>query len=614
MGGGLRAAAAAFPRAPPVPFQLWRRGAAAGNAPRLGSADIQGFAVGAGGWAFVEQEPGGLAGCLDPCPACFGPAFPPFAPPLQDLLQLLLLPDAAAAALGGAAAAAGLGPGLPTLNHLALVYPPRSVIPPTSPLPDALSTMTQVLQGGGGRGGGFVPLGVAASERTQACTAGESEWEQVRWEGSRPGRLCDSLPAQTQVAACLAALTLLPRPLPSCHPVPRPQLTALKLKRYPVTGVPTFLGALTQLHYLLWDPALPADTPCERGARDPAGRGAGRQRGWGSSRSREACCSPRSAPRAALGTRSRPSLSLSPVRTLAPGVTLKPPHVLPPLGADPAARPGRPAKPKACTPHPSPAPACLFPTCADAMPPGLGALARLECLWVVVQWPLELPASLAGSLQVGLLGANEKVPARALRGGFCTPARTLCRPPWDAARAGTGAAPLTSHPAQQPPGWRVGLGNSKQRRSAGHTQKTPAFSSFDFPSRKETAEPPPPPTHTGAACHGKRVPRRRGGAAALRLARALQPPGLAAPAGEEGWQAGSCAAPCPRPLMRGLPPSPPAVPLLPPAWCRPMFMPQRCGWHLAGGSTVWLCSENASPTPLPICLRRALAWRSCRQR
>ncbi|PSC76901.1 Leucine-rich repeat-containing 40 [Micractinium conductrix] len=136
--------------------------------------------------------------------------------PPQDLLQLLLLPDAAAAALGGAAAAAGLGPGLPTLNHLALVYPPRSVIPPTSPLPDALSTMTQ--------------------------------------------------------------------------------LTALKLKRYPVTGVPTFLGALTQLHYLLWDPALPADTPY-------------------------------------------------------------------------------------------------------AMPPGLGALARLECLWVVVQWPLELPASLAGSLQ-----------------------------------------------------------------------------------------------------------------------------------------------------------------------------------------------------------------------
>lgn len=28
-------------------------------------------------------------------------------------------------------------------------------------------------------------------------------------------------------------------------------------------SVPTWLGALTGLRYLLWDPALPADTQCE---------------------------------------------------------------------------------------------------------------------------------------------------------------------------------------------------------------------------------------------------------------------------------------------------------------------------------------------------------------
>ncbi|KAI7844570.1 hypothetical protein COHA_001928 [Chlorella ohadii] len=39
-----------------------------------------------------------------------------------------------------------------------------------------------------------------------------------------------------------------------------PQLTSLKLKRYPMLSVPTWLGSLTGLRYLLWDPALPADT------------------------------------------------------------------------------------------------------------------------------------------------------------------------------------------------------------------------------------------------------------------------------------------------------------------------------------------------------------------
>ena len=42
------------------------------------------------------------------------------------------------------------------------------------------------------------------------------------------------------------------------------QLTALKMKRLPVVAEPQFLGALTQLRYLLWDPALPADTRCEK--------------------------------------------------------------------------------------------------------------------------------------------------------------------------------------------------------------------------------------------------------------------------------------------------------------------------------------------------------------
>lgn len=95
------------------------------------------------------------------------PACPPACQPVQirfsfddehppsDLLGTLLprrvsLDAAAAAAAaeagvalplsGGALAAA---PVLASLRHLALVHPPRSVIPPTAHLPDALSTMTQ---------------------------------------------------------------------------------------------------------------------------------------------------------------------------------------------------------------------------------------------------------------------------------------------------------------------------------------------------------------------------------------------------------------------------------------------------------------------------------------
>lgn len=46
-------------------------------------------------------------------------------------------------------------------------------------------------------------------------------------------------------------------------PVPCVQLTSLKLKRYPMLSVPSWLGALAGLRYLLWDPALPADSQCE---------------------------------------------------------------------------------------------------------------------------------------------------------------------------------------------------------------------------------------------------------------------------------------------------------------------------------------------------------------
>ena len=53
------------------------------------------------------------------------------------------------------------------------------------------------------------------------------------------------------------------QPLPHMSPVPCVQLTSLKLKRYPMLSVPSWLGALAGLRYLLWDPALPADSQCE---------------------------------------------------------------------------------------------------------------------------------------------------------------------------------------------------------------------------------------------------------------------------------------------------------------------------------------------------------------
>lgn len=62
-----------------------------------------------------------------------------------------------------------------------------------------------------------------------------------------------------------AAVRARPRRLAACTPpaiCAPPQLTALKLKRYPATAVPSF-ASLTNLRFLLWDPALPADATCE---------------------------------------------------------------------------------------------------------------------------------------------------------------------------------------------------------------------------------------------------------------------------------------------------------------------------------------------------------------
>ncbi|KAL4421989.1 hypothetical protein ABPG77_011012 [Micractinium sp. CCAP 211/92] len=60
--------------------------------------------------------------------------------PPEGLLSLLLPSGPAAAP--GAAMDARLG--MPQLQHLALIFPPRSVLPPTAPPPDALSTLTQL--------------------------------------------------------------------------------------------------------------------------------------------------------------------------------------------------------------------------------------------------------------------------------------------------------------------------------------------------------------------------------------------------------------------------------------------------------------------------------------
>lgn len=138
--------------------------------------------------------------------------------PPQDLLNVMLRPGPPPP------------PVLSQLRHLAVVWTPRSVIPPSSHLPAAMATMTQA----GGRGGG-------------------EGWPHA--------------------AGLQAAPVRLPGPLHCRHPnvrpstrsflstPPPPQLTSLKLKRYPVLSVPGWLGSLTQLRYLLWDPALPADKP-----------------------------------------------------------------------------------------------------------------------------------------------------------------------------------------------------------------------------------------------------------------------------------------------------------------------------------------------------------------
>lgn len=79
-----------------------------------------------------------------------------------------------------------------------------------------------------------VDAGAAAARSAAGCTVGSS-------------------------AGCLSVT-----PTPALQSAPcAAQLTSLKLKRYPMLSVPTWLGALTGLRYLLWDPALPADTQCE---------------------------------------------------------------------------------------------------------------------------------------------------------------------------------------------------------------------------------------------------------------------------------------------------------------------------------------------------------------
>ncbi len=79
--------------------------------------------------------------CLSPPVWCACAALPQEPP--EGLLSLLLPSGPAAAP--GAAMDARLG--MPQLQHLALIFPPRSVLPPTAPPPDALSTLTQVSRG-----------------------------------------------------------------------------------------------------------------------------------------------------------------------------------------------------------------------------------------------------------------------------------------------------------------------------------------------------------------------------------------------------------------------------------------------------------------------------------
>lgn len=71
----------------------------------------------------------------------------------QDLVGELLRPAPGAAL-----------PALRHLRHLALVFPPRSIVPPTAHLPDCMSTLTQA----GGQGGWVVDGGLHASGHAPA--------------------------------------------------------------------------------------------------------------------------------------------------------------------------------------------------------------------------------------------------------------------------------------------------------------------------------------------------------------------------------------------------------------------------------------------------------------
>ena len=81
--------------------------------------------------------------CL-PGLTCGTPSSATPCPPLQDLVGLLLHAQQAARLPPMAGVPQSSPPPiLQQLRHLALIFPPRSVIPPTANLPDCLSTLTQ---------------------------------------------------------------------------------------------------------------------------------------------------------------------------------------------------------------------------------------------------------------------------------------------------------------------------------------------------------------------------------------------------------------------------------------------------------------------------------------
>lgn len=196
--------------------------------------------------------------------------------PPEGLLSLLLPSGPAAAP--GAAMDARLG--MPQLQHLALIFPPRSVLPPTAPPPDALSTLTQVNRGQWPR---CMPVGTRVAflcwnmERTsaagcrhrpaapRACMHAGGWCAAACWKKSTAlgltlhGSVSFCMFLNGSAADCARRLAARTGPHP---PTPHTQLTALKLMRYPATSVPS-LASLTNLRHLLWDPALPADEPCE---------------------------------------------------------------------------------------------------------------------------------------------------------------------------------------------------------------------------------------------------------------------------------------------------------------------------------------------------------------